>query len=512
MNALYDALVELYRADPSVPRALLAGLLVSTVCAVTGCFIVLRRMSFLADALSHSMLAGVVGGYLFMKLAFQQSASATGMLIGALLAGFFTVGVIGLVTRFSRIKEDTAIGVMYTGIFALGGMLASLFSRYIHIDLYHFLVGQLLTVEDTHLWMMAFVTSFVLAAVILMFRPLQLVAFDRVMAASIGIPVLLIDYLLTMCTSMVVVSGVNIVGVILVVAMLITPAATAYLLFDRLTRMLWGAAALGVTGFLLGFFVSRWIGAAPGSTIVVAQSLQFLTVLVVAPRYGMIAGWWRRRSSVPQHMVEDVLGVVIKGDGHTAPIAEVVEKVEGHPAAVRRAVRSLLRRDWLSLENDRLALTNAGMLEARRLVRAHRLWESYLEHLGTPAEQLHDEAHRLEHLHDEEAVDYLDDMLGHPLRDPHGSEIPEDFVHLVPGTEVKASLLRRGHRGTIAAVDAAAAHTPLEVGMHVVTAPRQDGGARWKLLLDDGREVLLDHQAADAVTVLLDQTGDDRDT
>ncbi|MEQ8785298.1 MAG: iron chelate uptake ABC transporter family permease subunit [Pirellulaceae bacterium] len=506
MNALYDALVELYRFDPSVPRALLAGLLVSTVCAVIGCFIVLRRMSFLADALSHSMLAGVVAGYLFMKLVFGESASAAGMLIGALLAGFFTVGVIGVVTRFSRIKEDTAIGVMYTGIFALGGMLASLFSNYIHIDIYHFLVGQLLTVEDTHLWMMALVAAVVLSVVILLFRPLQMVAFDRVMAASIGIPVLLVDYLLTMCTSMVVVSGVNIVGVILVVAMLITPAATAYLLFDRLSRMLWGAAALGVTGFLAGFFASRWIGAAPGSTIVVAQSLQFVVALVVAPRYGMIAGWWRRRTAVPQDIVEDVLGVVIKGEGHTAPIEEVVEKVEGRPSVVRRAVRALLKRDWLSLDNDRLALTKVGMTEARRLVRAHRLWETYLEHVGTPAERLHDEAHRLEHLHDEEAVDYLDDMLGHPLRDPHGSEIPEDFVHLVPGTEVKASLLRRGHRGVVAAIDSAAAGLPLEVGMHIVTAPREQNGTRWKLLLDDGRAVLLDHQAADAVTVLLEES------
>jgi manganese/iron transport system permease protein/iron/zinc/copper transport system permease protein len=505
MSAIHEWLVELYRHDPAFPRAILAGLLVSTVCAVVGCFIVLRRMSFLADAVSHSMLAGVVAGYLLMKLFFNVSASAVGMLIGAMIAGFVTVGVVGFVTRFSRIKEDTAIGVMYTGIFALGGLLASLFSRFIHLDIYHFLVGQILAVSDADLWMMAIVAAAVMAVLILLFRPLQLVSFDRVMAASIGIPVLAIDYLLTFCTSMVVVSGVNIVGVVLVVAMLITPAATAYLLFDRLTRMLWAAAGFGVSGFLLGFWLSRLIGVAPGSAIVVASTGQFLVVLAVAPRYGLVADWLRRARAVPQQLVEDVLGSVLRSEEDSVPVSTVLTHVSARHSEIHRAIRSLVRKDLLEQENGRLSLTDAGQIEARRLLRAHRLWEAYLEHVGTPAEQLHEEAHRLEHLHDEDAVDYLDDKLGHPIRDPHGSLIPEDFVHLVPGTEVKASLLRRGHRGTISAIAPSAADSPLEVGQHFTTAPRQDNGATWKLVLDDGREVLLNHHAADAVTVLLDE-------
>ena len=105
-------------------RTLIALTLVSTVCSVIGCLVILRRMSFLADALAHSMLAGVVGGYLIMKLVFGVEASAPGMLLGALIAGFLTVATIGFITRVSRIKQDTAIGIMYTGIFALGGFFA----------------------------------------------------------------------------------------------------------------------------------------------------------------------------------------------------------------------------------------------------------------------------------------------------------------------------------------------------------------------------------------------------
>ena len=135
----------------------------------------------------------------------------------------------------------------------------SLFSQDVHIDLYHFIVGQLLGVGDTDLWMMAFVAVVVFSFVILTFRSLQLITFDRVMAASIGINVLALDYMLTTCTSLVVVSGVHVVGVILVVGLLITPAATAYLLCDRLTRMLPTAALFGWTSFMVGYLVSEKI-------------------------------------------------------------------------------------------------------------------------------------------------------------------------------------------------------------------------------------------------------------
>ena len=155
---MYDWLVEIHTASPHLIKALLTGLLVTTVCSVIGCFIVLKRTSFLADALAHSMLAGVVVGYLVMKLTFGQEAHAPAMLIGSIISGIITVAMIGFVSRMSRVKEDAVIGIMYTGIFAFGGVLVSLFSQYVHIDLLHFIVGQLLGVSDADLWMMAIVS------------------------------------------------------------------------------------------------------------------------------------------------------------------------------------------------------------------------------------------------------------------------------------------------------------------------------------------------------------------
>lgn len=500
-DPLIDWLVELQHSSPHVPKALIAGTLVSTVCGVVGCFIILRRTAFLADALAHSMLAGVVCGYLLMKVAFGQEANAPAMLVGSLIAGFLTVGMVGFVKKFSRIKEDAVIGIMYTGIFSLGGVLLSLFSHYVHIDLVHFVTGQLLVVNNGDLWMMAIVASTVLTMVILLFRQLQLISFDSVMAASIGVPVLAIDYVLTTCTSLVVVSGVNIVGMILVVGLLIIPAATAYLLCDRLSRMLVVSALFGVSGFLAGYLMSERINVAPGSAVVLSCAIQFLIVFAVAPRYGFFADWLRRRRMVPQELVEDVLGSILRSPGESATLAAIGGHISANLERIRRAVRSLERQNLLMVADHAVTLTEAGRHEARRLLRAHRLWESYLAHVGAPAETLHKKAHVLEHLHDEATVDYLDDKLGHPLRDPHGAEIPEDFVHLVPGTEIKASLLRRGHRAQVLRIEPPAANTPLQVGMTVTAGPRQQHGAKWQLILPNGERISLDHHTVDAVTV-----------
>ncbi|MEZ6107712.1 MAG: metal ABC transporter permease, partial [Pirellulaceae bacterium] len=291
-----SSLLDFLRDHGTTIRALIALTLASTVCSVVGCFIILRRMSFLADALAHSMLAGVVVGYLTMKAIFSVEASAPGMIVGALLAGIVTVALIGFVTRVSRIKQDTAIGIMYTGIFALGGFLATYkpLASLVHVDLYHFVVGSVLSVTDSDLWTLTVVVIVVLACIILFYRHLKLVAFDPVMAAAIGVPVLAVDYLLTGCTSLVVVWGVGIVGVVLVVALIVTPAATAYLIHDRLDRMLLTAVVVSIVSSWLGYALATWSEVAPGPAIVLMGTIVFLVVLIASPKYGVIAARIKR--------------------------------------------------------------------------------------------------------------------------------------------------------------------------------------------------------------------------
>jgi manganese/iron transport system permease protein/iron/zinc/copper transport system permease protein len=503
MNGVFDWLVEWHQTQPHLPRVLLAGTLVSTTCGALGCFIILRRMAFLGDALAHSMLAGVTAGYLLMKLVFHSEANAPAMLIGSLLAGFFTSAMIGWVARFSRVKEDTSIGIIYTGVFAAGGLLASLFSRYIHIDLVHFITGNVLAVQMADLWMIGGVAVLVWSVIILLFRQLQLTSFDPVMAASLGMPVLVLDYVLTGCTSLVVVSGVNIVGVILVVGLLVTPAATAYLLCDRLQRMIGLAALFGFTSFILGYFLAVRINVAPGSAIVVIATLQFLLALVFAPRYGLLAEWWRRNMAVAQTVVEDILGWMIRRPQTHFTEQAIAAGLKSPVDRLRKELRNLERLGLIDRNQQGFSLTEQGRHEARRLVRAHRLWEAYLEHVGMPAHDIHGGADRLEHVHDEETVDYLDDKLGHPLLDPHGEEIPEDFVHLVPGAEVNAALLRAGHAGVILSVAAELSAFQLQVGDTLTAGQREDNGKLWTFVTRDGREIKLNHEQADGIKVRL---------
>jgi manganese/iron transport system permease protein/iron/zinc/copper transport system permease protein len=238
--------------------------------------------------------------------------------------------------------------------------------------------------------------------------------------------------------------------------------------------------------------------------IVFAGTVQFFVVLFVAPRYGIMADWLRRRAMVPQSLVEDVVGCFRKAEGKPIDIATVNKYVDAKPEQIRRAIRWLETREWLESNGEMLSLTEEGQAEARRLLRAHRLWETYLEHVGMPTEELHERAHVLEHMHDENTVDYLDDKLGHPLRDPHGAEIPEDPAKILPGTSVKLAMLRDGHQGTIESIEGKLTGPKLIVGGHIAIGPRKENGTVWTMRLADGRWIELDHSAADSVVVKLD--------
>ena len=505
MDSLSEFLTDLQLNYGYLIRPLIVGTLVSIVCSVIGCFIVLRRMAFLADAIAHSMLAGVIGGYLLMKVFYQQDSNLTAMLIGAILAGILTVAMVGFVTKVSRVKQDTAIGIMYTGIFAFAAFFISLeaVSKHIQIDIYHFIIGDIMAVDNSELWLLAIVASIVLPVVILFYRPLQLTTFDPIMAAAMGIPVMAVEYLLTACTSLVVVSGVQIAGVILVVALIITPAATAYLLTDRLDRMIVTAALVGVVSFWLGFWSAVFLGTDPGATVVIVMTAMFLGSLALAPKYGLVADWIRKSNTVPQEMMEDVLGCVLRAKGKSVPVSEVLKHIKKPAPRVRKSIIMLERQGLLDVDDENVLLTDDGRFQAKRLVRAHRLWETYLDRTGSiPKEQIHEIAHQLEHLGDEKTVDYLDDKLGHPVTDPHGSIIPNDS-ELIVGKDLLLSVLRKGNQATIVRIDTDFPLPELTVGETITIGPRSGEGEFWTVLTSSGTTLSLSHDQADAVVVRL---------
>jgi manganese/iron transport system permease protein/iron/zinc/copper transport system permease protein len=373
------------------------------------------------------------------------------------------------------------------------------FRNYIHIDLMHFIMGDVLGVADHDIWVAAIAAAIVLSVIILFFRQFQLTSFDPVMAASIGMPVVLIDYVLTTCVSLVVVSAVSMVGVILVVGLLITPAASAYLLSDRLDKMMLIAALFGVTSVVGGLYLCMWLDSSGGGAIMLFCTVQFIAVLICAPRYGVLARWMRRRRMVPEQVMEDILGALMRVGDKRLAMGDLTPLVGGVAENLSRAVKWMTRDGLLDDQGGAYGLTDAGRQEASRILRAHRLWESYLRRVGTPDDELHTRAHELEHLNDAEAVDYLDDILGHPVHDPHGAEIPGHPAECVPGRTCTISVMREGRRGVVEAVGENARSTELRPGDRIIVGPRRNQGSTWTVVRPDQTESLLDHGAADAI-------------
>lgn len=253
-------------------RGITAAVLVGLVCAVVGTFVVLRGMAFFGDALAHAILPGVAVAYL-------AGGSSGPLFWGALGAAVLTALGIGVVTRGSRLREDTAIGVVFAGAFALGIALISSIRSY-SVDLAHILFGNILAVTTGDLLLIAGFGAVVLLIVTAFYKELVIVAFDPVHAATLRLPIEPLRYLLLILVAVTVVVSLQTVGAGLMTAMLITPAATGYLLARRLPAMLSIAAAVGVFAGIAGLYLSYYVAMASGAAIVLVATACFAVAWV----------------------------------------------------------------------------------------------------------------------------------------------------------------------------------------------------------------------------------------
>ena len=249
-------------------RGMVATILVGTVCAVVGTYVVLRGMAFFGDALAHAILPGIAVGYLV-------GGGARGPLfVWALVAAIISALGIGAISRSTRIKEDTAIGIVFAGAFALGVALISTVRSYT-VDLTHFLFGDVLGVQSGDLWWIAGFSGFVILAVLAFYKEFLVLSFDPVLAAALRLPDRLLENLLFVLIAVTIVVSLQTVGVALMVAMLVTPAATAYLLSKRLPVMMAIAAVIASLSGVVGLYLSYYLGIASGSAIVLTCTAAF---------------------------------------------------------------------------------------------------------------------------------------------------------------------------------------------------------------------------------------------
>jgi ABC-type Mn2+/Zn2+ transport system permease subunit len=258
-----------------IVRALAAAVAVGIVCSVLGVYVVLRGMAFLGDALAHTILPGVVSAFLIgLPLA-----------VGALVFGVLTALGIGVLTERGALKEDTAIGVIFAGMFALGVALLSASGSYT-IDLAHFLFGNLLAVSPGDLWLIAGLGAAVLATVYLFYKEFMVISFDEVLAATLRLPATFLRLLMLVLIAVTIVTALQVVGVALMLAVFVTPAATASLVTRRLPTMMAVSALLGAVSGVVGVYASFYLNVASGAAVVLVATLIFVLVYAFTPRRG----------------------------------------------------------------------------------------------------------------------------------------------------------------------------------------------------------------------------------
>ena len=417
------------------------GALVSVALGLIGCFLVVRGMSLLGDALSHSVLPGIVIGFLI-----GGSLHSPWILIGATAVGLASAVLVQSVQHHSRVKEDASLGIVFTALFALGVVMINLYAGQADLDPGCVLYGNIeqFMIDPSPIWVMAGILGAIVAGLFLFYRPLLVSTFDPGLAVSLGIPAALVHYALMGVLSLTIVASFEAVGAILAVALLVLPGATARLWTDRMPPMLLFAAAHGDVSTVIGHWLSHEavLETSASGAICVAGFGLFCASWLLAPRHGLIPRARTRRKLVRTTALENLLKAVedlslardgegdgaaaaagsgVSGDGNGArggavPLDVLKNDLKLRPRAFASALGFARRHGWLTRSGDggnaSVALTEAGHERSRRLVRAHQLWERFLrQEVGLDADHVHDAAEWVEHYLSDDKVRDLDELL-----------------------------------------------------------------------------------------------------
>ena len=413
----------------------LTGALVTASCGLLGTFLVLRKMALLGDALSHSVLPGIAVAFLL-----SGSRAVLPMFLGAAVLGLVTALLVEAFHRRWRVQEDAAIGIVFTALFALGVVIITAYAGQVDLDQECVLYGEiaytpwdLLLWGDTSLgprpvWILGAVLAVNLTVVALLYKEFKISAFDPAMAMSVGINATLMHYLLMGLVALTTVASFESVGAILVVAMLIVPGAAAYLWSDRLIAVLGLAAFFGVVSAVAGYFLaSLWNSSIAGAMVVVIGAV-FVFSLLFSPNQGVLARIYQRVRLSLQVAQDHILLALVRREESGAERAglrpaELVAVAAVRGLLARLAVGNLRRRHLLSEANGLVGLSAKGQQAALRLLRNHRLWETYMSQLGLPKDHVHAPADAIEHFIGGELAAELGAQISDE-QDPQGKQIP----------------------------------------------------------------------------------------
>ena len=418
--------------DASLRYALLGSILLGITCGLLGSFIVVRKMALVGDALSHAVLPGVALGFLW-----SQTKDPVAIFVGATIAGLLGTTVVTLIKQTTRLKEDAALGLVLASFFAVGICLVTMIQRLptgnkSGID--KFLFGQAAAISAGDLRLMAIVAVLSIVAITLFYKECLVTSFDAGFARAVGFPTQLIHHSIMLLLAFTIVVALQAVGVVLVSAMLITPAAAAYLLTDRMHRMLLLAAIFGMLAGVLGAFMSFLGNNLPtGPFMVLGATAVFVGAFLLGPRHGVLVRWWKRRSRSGRIRRENTLKSIyrvleerdVRDEG--VSLRELAELRRESIEEARAESADLARHGLITTheEGNMLFFTPRGWQRACEIVRNHRLWELYLTNaVQYSPDHVHEDADKIEHVLGTETVRELERRLQFAKRDPHGRLIP----------------------------------------------------------------------------------------
>lgn len=406
-------------------------------CAIPGVFLILSRSSLLADGISHSALAGIGTAFLL-----SHSRSPLFMLTGALTAGLLTAWLTSAITKARVIKPDAALGVVFTTLFAIGVIIISSVAREVDLDPGCVLYGlpefipfdtiTLLSIEvpRAFLWLFGvFVINTLLCG--LFWKELTISTFDKQLARALGFYPTRVHYGLLTCVAVTIVLSFEALGSIVVISMLITPAAAAYIISDKLIRIIALACVLGGLSAIVGFYGALAVNSSVAGMMSVSAGIFFIAALCFAPHRGIVPLFLSQTILSYRIVRDDILGLLFRW--HEATIQQPIPPLTKHtlveeinrPLVIKLALFSLsIRGDILAAPDGSLRLSERGLVEAKALIRSHRLWEAYLaKHLPLPMDHLHAPSERTEHFIGRAlARDIAEEIESQ--KDPHGKIIP----------------------------------------------------------------------------------------
>ena len=427
MNNLYNFLSF---SDPNTTYVVLGVMLMSAGSAVLGCFTFLRKKALIGDAIAHAVLPGVCAAFIL-----SGEKNPILLLLGAFTTGWLSVYAVDFIRKNSRIKEDSAIGLVLSVFFGIGILLLTYIQHSgnaAQSGLDSFLFGKAASLVSLDVYVFGGVSIVLIVIVFFLYKEFMMISFDANFARSMGFPVKILEFILTTLTVLAVVVGIQAIGVVLMAAMLITPAAAARFWTNKLPLMLVLSSLFGMVSGIGGAYVSYTSSGMPtGPWVVMMVSCIAIVSFLFAPQKGIVYQWYSLRKHKRLIMEENILKAFYQlGEQDTnffkeRTIEELSEK-RGYPKAVlRRWFSTLIRRGYLVSLTTNFALTEEGRFKGQRVTKLHRLWEMYLtEYVNLSPDHVHDDAENIEHIITPEIEKKLEEQLKFPNKDPHDSTIP----------------------------------------------------------------------------------------